>query len=100
MVLVGTWAQYALDVRGLALPTGPFVPEEAPGLVVDVLKDFLDEGPAASSAPRRAQRPRGRTRSKRHDNHRPIRALRCVARGMTWWFRTGAASAWTARVVV
>ena len=42
MVLVGIWSQYAPDVRGQALPTGHFVSEEAPGLVVDVLKDFLD----------------------------------------------------------
>jgi pimeloyl-ACP methyl ester carboxylesterase len=26
----------------VALPTGHFVPEEAPGLVVDALRDFLD----------------------------------------------------------
>ncbi len=36
------WQQYAPDVRGVALPTGHFVPEEAPALVVDALRDFLD----------------------------------------------------------
>ena len=36
------WQPYAPDVRGVAMPTGHFVPEEAPGLVVDALKDFLD----------------------------------------------------------
>jgi haloacetate dehalogenase len=35
------WQQYAPDVRGVALPTGHFVPEEAPGLVIDALRDFL-----------------------------------------------------------
>jgi haloacetate dehalogenase len=36
------WQQYASDVRGNALPTGHFVPEEAPGLVSAALRDFLD----------------------------------------------------------
>jgi haloacetate dehalogenase len=36
------WQPYAPDVRGVAAPTGHFVPEEAPGLVVDALRDFLD----------------------------------------------------------
>ena len=36
------WQPYAPGVRGAALPTGHFVPEEAPGLVVDALRDFLD----------------------------------------------------------
>jgi len=36
------WQPYAPDVRGVALPTGHFVPEDAPGLVVDALRDFLD----------------------------------------------------------
>ena len=40
--LRGVWQQYAPDVRGHALPTGQFVPEEAPDLVVDALRDFLD----------------------------------------------------------
>jgi haloacetate dehalogenase len=35
------WQQYATDVRGTALPTGHFLPEEAPGLVVEALRDFL-----------------------------------------------------------
>jgi hypothetical protein len=38
----GIWQQYAPDGRGLALRTGHLVPEEAPGLVVDGLRDFLD----------------------------------------------------------
>jgi len=36
------WRQYATDVRGLALPAGHFLPEEAPGLVSATLRDFLD----------------------------------------------------------
>jgi haloacetate dehalogenase len=35
------WRQYAPDVRGKALPAGHFVPEEAPDLVIDALRDFL-----------------------------------------------------------
>jgi len=36
------WQQYAHDVRGLELPTGHFVPEEAPDLVTAALHDFFD----------------------------------------------------------
>jgi len=36
------WQQYAADVRGHAVPTGHFVPEEAPELVSAALRDFLD----------------------------------------------------------
>lgn len=36
------WQQYAPDVRGLPLPTGHFVPEEAPEAVTAALRDFLD----------------------------------------------------------
>jgi len=36
------WRQYATDVRGTVLPTGHFLPEEAPGLVIEALRDFLD----------------------------------------------------------
>jgi haloacetate dehalogenase len=39
---LSVWRQYALDVRGSALPTGHFVPEEAPELVTAALRDFLD----------------------------------------------------------
>jgi haloacetate dehalogenase len=39
---LGVWQQYATDVRGTALPTGHFLPEEAPELVVEALRDFLD----------------------------------------------------------
>jgi haloacetate dehalogenase len=39
---LGIWQQYAPDIRGHGVPTGHFVPEEAPGLVVDALRDFLD----------------------------------------------------------
>ena len=35
------WRQYAADVRGQALPTGHFLPEEAPDLVSAALRDFL-----------------------------------------------------------
>ena len=39
---VGIWQQYATDVRGHAVPTGHFVPEEAPDLVTAALRDFLE----------------------------------------------------------
>ena len=40
---LGIWQQYAPDVRGQALPTGHFLPEEAPDLVRASLQDFFDE---------------------------------------------------------
>jgi len=39
---LAVWRQYATDVRGQALPTGHFLPEEAPELVSAALRDFLD----------------------------------------------------------
>jgi haloacetate dehalogenase len=39
---LAVWHQYATDVRGTALPTGHFLPEEAPGLVIAALRDFLE----------------------------------------------------------
>jgi haloacetate dehalogenase len=39
---LGVWREYATDVRGRALPTGHFLPEEAPDLVIAALRDFLD----------------------------------------------------------
>jgi haloacetate dehalogenase len=39
---LAVWRQYAGDVRGTALPTGHFLPEEAPELVIEALRDFLD----------------------------------------------------------
>src|SRR5262249_59076877 len=39
---LGVWQQYAPDVHGNALPTGHFLPEEAPDLVSAALRDFLD----------------------------------------------------------
>jgi haloacetate dehalogenase len=38
---LGIWRQYAPDVRGDALPTGHFLPEEAPDLVTAALHDFF-----------------------------------------------------------
>jgi haloacetate dehalogenase len=38
---VSVWEQYASDVRGTGLPTGHFLPEEAPDLVSAALRDFL-----------------------------------------------------------
>ena len=38
---LSVWQQYAADVRGHALPTGHFLPEEAPDLVSAALRDFL-----------------------------------------------------------
>lgn len=35
------WRQYATDVRGTPLPTGHFLPEEAPALVIAALQDFF-----------------------------------------------------------
>jgi haloacetate dehalogenase len=35
------WRDYAADVRGHALPTGHFLPEEAPDLVTAALREFL-----------------------------------------------------------
>jgi haloacetate dehalogenase len=39
---LAVWQEYAADVRGTALPTGHFLPEEAPDLVIEALRDFLD----------------------------------------------------------
>ena len=39
---LAVWRQYATDVRGHALPTGHFLPEEAPDQVSAALRDFLD----------------------------------------------------------
>ncbi len=39
---LSVWQQYATDVRGHAVPTGHFLPEEAPDLVSAALRDFLD----------------------------------------------------------
>jgi len=38
---LAVWGQYATDVRGHALPTGHFLPEEAPDLVSAALGEFL-----------------------------------------------------------
>jgi haloacetate dehalogenase len=38
---VGIWQQYATDVRGHPLPTGHFLPEEAPDQVTGALRDFF-----------------------------------------------------------
>jgi haloacetate dehalogenase len=38
---LSVWQQYATDLRGTPLPTGHFLPEEAPDLVVAALRDFL-----------------------------------------------------------
>ena len=38
---LSVWPQYATDVRGAALPTGHFLPEEAPDLVAAALRDFF-----------------------------------------------------------
>ena len=39
---LAVWRDNAADVRGEALPTGHFLPEEAPALVIAALRDFLD----------------------------------------------------------
>src|SRR5215469_9864310 len=39
---LSVWQQYATDVRGTALPTGHFLPEEAPDLVIEALRNFLE----------------------------------------------------------
>ena len=38
---LSVWQEYAIDARGEALPTGHFLPEEAPPLVTAALRDFL-----------------------------------------------------------
>ena len=38
---LSVWQEYAIDVRGGPLPTGHFIPEEAPALVTAALRDFL-----------------------------------------------------------
>ena len=38
---LGVWQQYATDVRGTELPTGHFLPEEAPAEVIAALRGFL-----------------------------------------------------------
>ena len=38
---LSVWQEYAIDVRGGPLPTGHFIPEEAPDLVAAALRDFL-----------------------------------------------------------
>jgi haloacetate dehalogenase len=38
---LAVWREYATDIRGQALPTGHFLPEEAPGLVTAALREFL-----------------------------------------------------------
>ena len=38
---LSVWRDYSGDVRGEALPTGHFLPEEAPDLVTAALRDFL-----------------------------------------------------------
>jgi haloacetate dehalogenase len=40
---LSVWQEYAADVRGTALPTGHFPPEEAPDLVLEALAGFLGE---------------------------------------------------------
>jgi haloacetate dehalogenase len=39
---LGVWQRYASDVHTDAVPTGHFLPEEAPDLVNTALRDFLD----------------------------------------------------------
>lgn len=39
---LGIWQQYATDVRTDPVPTGHFLSEEAPGVVSDALRKFLD----------------------------------------------------------
>ena len=43
---LSVWQQYALDVRGHPLPTGHFLPEEAPDQVSADLREFLGSGAA------------------------------------------------------
>jgi haloacetate dehalogenase len=38
---LSVWQDYASDVRGEALPTGHFLPEEGPDLVIAALRNFL-----------------------------------------------------------
>jgi haloacetate dehalogenase len=52
---LSVWQEYAIDVRGEALPTGHFLPEEAPPLVTAALRAFLR---LPSAHGRRRPRPR------------------------------------------
>ena len=38
---LSVWQEYGIDVRGGSLPTGHFIPEEAPDLVAAALSEFL-----------------------------------------------------------
>ena len=38
---LSVWQEYTTDIRGQAMPTGHFLPEEAPGPVTAALRDFL-----------------------------------------------------------
>jgi haloacetate dehalogenase len=48
---LSVWQEYAIDVRGQALPTGHFLPEEAPDLVTAALRDFLLRLPSGAWTP-------------------------------------------------
>jgi haloacetate dehalogenase len=48
--VLATWREKAVDVRGHALPTGHYLPEEAPQQVADALAEFFGEHPAPPTA--------------------------------------------------
>ena len=39
---LSVWQDYAIEIRGEALPAGHFLPEEVPDLVIAALREFLD----------------------------------------------------------
>jgi haloacetate dehalogenase len=38
---LAVWREYAFDVRGLGLPSGHFLPEEAPSETTAAVREFL-----------------------------------------------------------
>jgi haloacetate dehalogenase len=48
--VLATWREKAVDVRGHALPTGHYLPEEAPQQVADALAEFFGEHAAPPTA--------------------------------------------------
>ena len=79
----GVRPRYAAGAGVTVLPIGPFVPEEAPGLI-DALRDVVDQLPDRSHAKWRAsQRPEWAL-LRGHEAYRLSRVSRCLAREKPW----------------
>lgn len=48
---LATWREWADDVRGFAIDSGHYLPEENPAATVAALQDFFGEAPAAGAPP-------------------------------------------------